>query len=52
MEDDPPIVSARFLKNLSESRMVADGPEGQPERVSALARELARSSEVPRRKDG
>jgi hypothetical protein len=41
-EDDAPAVSARYLKLLSESKIVREGPVGQRERVHALVRENAR----------
>lgn len=36
-QDDAPIVSSRYLGRLSQSRMVAQAPQGQRDRVTALA---------------
>jgi hypothetical protein len=41
-EDDAPAVSAHYLKLLSESTIVREGPVGQRERVHALVRENER----------
>lgn len=36
-QDDAPVVSSRYLTRLSQSRMVAEAPQGQRGRVTALA---------------
>jgi hypothetical protein len=41
--DDAPIVSARYLEKLSHSSLVAESPQGQRERVAALAHEANRA---------
>ncbi|WP_445487878.1 DEAD/DEAH box helicase [Rhodopseudomonas sp. RCAM05734] len=42
--DDAPIVAAKYLELLSHSRMVSEAPQGQRERVGALAKEIKQSN--------
>jgi hypothetical protein len=45
-QDDAPIVSARYLEQLSQSSMVSEAPQGQRERVAALVQENRQANGV------